>query len=242
MRASQTSRSSACLSQRHRVRLAGLSTSVTGWTMTFSLLRLPDCGRRLSGAGRGATSGNITGENQSSHAGEGRGSSVAKMSSPWWMSWRAFRVFPNRVSTSASVASSQTSISGDAGPRRTNARAARILSRASSARLGSPENAGMNAMCASTAEPSNGSCASCAAWSAITILACAFTGSCRSKNSMRPASRLDSLTAAASERRAASRTEGTRRAPRWTCAATTSCNCADGTVQYICRCAVVTEM
>ncbi len=46
----------------------------------------------------------------------------------------------------------------------------------------------------------------------------------------------------ASERRAASRTEGTRSAPRLTCAATTSCNCAEGTAQYMCRCAVVTEM
>jgi hypothetical protein len=63
---------------------------------------------------------------------------------------------------------------GDAGPRRANARDARILSRASSARLGSPENAGMNAMWASTAEPSNGSCASCAAWSAMTRLVCAL--------------------------------------------------------------------
>jgi hypothetical protein len=33
-----------------------------------------------------------TGENQSSHGGDGRGSSVAKTSSAWWMSWSAFRV------------------------------------------------------------------------------------------------------------------------------------------------------
>jgi hypothetical protein len=47
-------------------------------------------------------------------------------------------VFPNRVSVSASTASSQASMSGDAGARRANTRDARILSRASSARFASP--------------------------------------------------------------------------------------------------------
>jgi hypothetical protein len=140
-----------------------------------------------------------SGENQSSHAGDGRGSSVAKMSSALCMSWRALPVFPNRVSTSASTASSHARISGDADARLANAQAARILLRASSARFVSPEKAGINAMCASTAEPRTTSWASCAAWSAITKLACAFAGFCSSKNSMRPASRLDSLTAAARE-------------------------------------------
>ena len=52
---------------------------------------------------------------------------------------------------------------------------------------------------------------------------------------------VDSLTAAARDLRAASGTDATRRAPRLTCAATTSCSCAGGTTQYMCRWAEVTE-
>ena len=51
--------SSARSFQRHRVRLAGLSTWVTGWIMTLSLPRPLVCGRRLSGVARGVTSGSI---------------------------------------------------------------------------------------------------------------------------------------------------------------------------------------